>query len=39
MTDTLKFLEQIDQGGHGEYTAEKYLNDESEPTELSKGGI
>lgn len=28
----LKFLEQFDQGGQGDYTAEKYLNDEPEPT-------
>lgn len=30
---TLKFLEQFDQGGHGDYTAEKYLNDEPELTD------
>lgn len=30
---TLKFLEQFDQGGQGDYTAEKYLNDEPEPTD------
>ena len=33
VTGTLKFLEQFDQGGHGDYTAEKYLNDEPEPTD------
>lgn len=26
-------LEQFDQGGSGDYTAEKYLNDEPEPTD------
>lgn len=33
VTGTLKFLEQFDQGGHGDYTAEKYLSDEPEPTD------
>lgn len=33
VTGTLKFLEQFDQGGYGDYTAEKYLNDEPEPTD------
>jgi len=33
VTGTLKFLEQFDQGGSGDYTAEKYLNDEPEPTD------
>ena len=33
VTGTLKFLEQFDQGGAGDYTAEKYLNDEYEPTD------
>lgn len=33
VTGTLKFLEQFDQGGYGDYTAEKYLSDEPEPTD------
>lgn len=33
VTGTLKFLEQFDQGGYGDHTAEKYLNDEPEPTD------
>lgn len=33
VTGTLKFLEQFDQGGSGDYTAEKYLNDEPETTD------
>lgn len=33
VTGTLKFLEQFDHGGSGDYTAEKYLNDEPEPTD------
>lgn len=33
VTGTLKFLEQFDQGGYGDYTAEKYLRDEPEPTD------
>ena len=32
VTGTLKFLEQFDNGGYGNYTAEKYLNEEKEPT-------
>ncbi len=30
---TLKFLEQFDNGGAGDYTAEKYLKDQPEPTD------
>lgn len=30
---TLKFLEQVDSGGYGDYTAEKYLNEEQDPTD------
>ncbi len=33
VTGTLKFLEQFDHGGYGDYTAEKYLNEEQEPTD------
>lgn len=33
VTGTLKFLEQFDHGGYGDYTAEKYLNEEPEPTD------
>lgn len=32
VTGALKFLEQFDHGGYGDYTAEKYLNEE-EPTD------
>lgn len=37
VTGTLKFLEQFDQGGYGDYTAEKYLNDEPELTDEEIG--
>lgn len=30
---TLKFLEQFDGGGSGDYTAEKYSREEEEPTD------
>lgn len=33
VTGMLKFLEQFDQGCAGDYTAEKYLKDETEPTD------
>lgn len=33
VTGALKFLEQFDRGGYGDYTAEKYQNDEPEPTD------
>lgn len=33
VTGTLKFLEQFDHGGYGDYTAEKYQNEEPEPTD------
>ncbi len=33
VTGMLKFLEQFDQGGHGDYTAEKYLGDKENPTD------
>ena len=33
VTGTLKFLEQFDQEGYGDYTAEKYLSDKPEPTD------
>ncbi|MCX4324478.1 MAG: hypothetical protein OSJ59_16165 [Lachnospiraceae bacterium] len=33
VTGALKFLEQFDRGGYGDYTAEKYQNEESEPTD------
>ncbi len=33
VTGALKFLEQFDHGGYGDYTAEKYLNEEPEPTD------
>lgn len=33
VTGTLKFLEQFDHGGYGDYTTEKYLNDKPEPTD------
>ena len=33
VTGALKFLEQFDRGGYGDYTAEKYLNEEQEPTD------
>lgn len=31
---TLRFLEQFDHGGNGNYTAEKYLYEESEPSDM-----
>lgn len=33
ITGTIKFLEQFDNGGSGDYTTEKYENDEPEPTD------
>lgn len=33
VTGTIKFLEQFDQGGTGDYTAEKYIHEEPEPTD------
>ncbi len=33
ITATIKFLEQFDQGGTGDYTAEKYMGDDLEPTD------
>jgi len=33
VTGTLKFLEQFDNGGYGDYTAEKYQVEEAEPTD------
>ena len=33
VTGALKFLEQFDRGGYGDYTAEKHQNDEPEPTD------
>ncbi len=33
VTGAIKFLEQFDHGGYGDYTAEKYLNEEPEPTD------
>lgn len=33
VTGMLKFLEQFDGGCGGDYTAEKYLGDEEEPTD------
>ncbi len=33
VTGALKFLEQFDQRGYGDYTAEKYLSDKPEPTD------
>lgn len=33
ITGTLKFLEQFDNGGFGDYTAEKYEQEESEPSD------
>lgn len=32
VTGTIKFLEQFDNGGFGDYTAEKYVNEEPEPS-------
>lgn len=38
VTGTLKFLEQFDNGGSGDYTVEKYEHEETEPsdTEIRK---
>ncbi|EOS38400.1 hypothetical protein C808_02601 [Lachnospiraceae bacterium M18-1] len=33
VTGTLKFLEQFDNGGSGDYTAEKYKCEEPEPSD------
>lgn len=33
VTGTIRFLEQFDQGGFGDYTAEKYQTEETEPTD------
>ena len=33
ITGTIRFLEQFDQGGSGDYTAEKYQTNEPEPTD------
>lgn len=33
VTGTLKFLEQFDNGGYGDYTAEKYQGGDAEPTD------
>ena len=33
VTGTLKFLEQFDNGGSGDYTAEKYKLEETEPSD------
>lgn len=33
VTGTIKFLEQFDHGGYGDYTAEKYVNEEPEPSD------
>lgn len=33
VTATIRFLEQFDKGGSGDYTAEKYLNEEAEPSD------
>lgn len=33
VTGTLKFLEQLDNGGSGDYTAEKYTHEEPEPSD------
>ena len=33
VTGAIKFLEQFDKGGSGDYTAEKYLNEEPEPSD------
>lgn len=33
VTGTLKFLEQFDNGGSGDYTAQKYENETKEPTD------
>lgn len=33
VTATVRFLEQFDKGGFGDYTEEKYQNEEPEPTD------
>ncbi|MCM1125930.1 MAG: hypothetical protein NC429_05605 [Lachnospiraceae bacterium] len=33
ITGTMRFLEQFDNGGSGDYTKEKYENDDAEPTD------
>lgn len=33
VTGMLRFLEQFDQGGSGDYTAEKYEKEETEPSD------
>ncbi|MCC8046822.1 MAG: hypothetical protein LIP12_15290 [Clostridiales bacterium] len=33
VTGTIRFLEQYDHGGEGDYTAEKYMNEEPEPSD------
>lgn len=33
VTGTLKFLEQFDHGGYGDYTKEKYVSEGNEPTD------
>ena len=33
VTATIRFLEQFDKGGSGDYTTEKYLNEEAEPSD------
>lgn len=33
VTGMLRFLEQFDHGGSGDYTAEKYKNEEPEPSD------
>ena len=33
VTETLKFLEQFDNDGSGDYTAEKYEHEETEPSD------
>ena len=33
VTGTLKFLEQFDHGGSGDYTSEKYTHDERKPSD------
>lgn len=33
VTGTIRFLEQYDHGGEGDYTAEKYMNEKPEPSD------
>jgi hypothetical protein len=33
VTDTIRFLEQFDHGGFGDYTKEKYEQEEKEPSD------